>query len=72
MRHILKDIIQHEFDARIEEIQEQHQQAIEEKDAVIALMNDDRQDRDNEIQDIKYENVALQAQTAVHKSQLQK
>ena len=35
-------------------------------------MNDDRQDRDNEIQDIKYENVALQAQTAVHKFQLQK
>ena len=31
----------------IEEIQGQHQQGIEKKDAVTALMNDDLQDRDN-------------------------
>ena len=43
---------------------EDHQQAIEEKDAVIDLMNDALQDRDNQIQDIKYENVALQAERA--------
>ena len=35
--------------------------AVEEKDATIALMNDDLQDRDNQIQAIKYKNVALQA-----------
>ena len=33
--------------------------AIEEKDAVIVLMNDDLQDRDNQIQAIQYENVGL-------------
>ena len=32
---------------------------IEEKDAVIALMNDDLQDRDNQIQAIKYESLTL-------------
>ena len=37
--NILKDIIPRRFDSRVEEIQYQHQQVIEEKDAVIALMN---------------------------------
>ena len=35
-------------------------------------MNDDLQDRDNQIQAIKYDNVALQAQRDVYKYQLQK
>ena len=35
--------------------------AIEEKDAALALLTDDLQDRDNQIQAIQYENVALQA-----------
>ena len=35
--------------------------AIEEKGAVITIMNDDLQYRDNQIQAIKYENVALKA-----------
>ena len=35
--------------------------AVEKKDATIALMNDDLQDRDNQLQAIKYKNVALQA-----------
>ena len=65
--HILKDIVARRFDTRIEEIQGQHWQAIEEKDSVIALMNDDLQDRDNQIQAIKYDNVALQAQRDVYK-----
>ena len=52
----------------IEEIQGQHQQGIEKKDTVIALMNDDLQDRDNQIQAIKYENVALQAQRNVYQA----
>ena len=47
-------------------MKEDHQQAIEEKDAVIPLINDDLQDRDNQIQTIKYENVALQAQKDVY------
>ena len=50
---ILKDIVQRGFDASIEEIQEKHQQAIKEKDAVIALLNDDLKNRE-------YENVGLQ------------
>ena len=64
-KHILKDIVPHAFDARIEEIQEKHQRAIEEKDAALALLNDDLQNR-------KYENVALKAQRDVYKDQLQK
>ena len=39
---------------------------------MIALVNDDLQDHDNQIQAIKYENVALQPQRDVHKDQLQK
>ena len=61
----LKDIVPRWFDARIEGIKGQHQQAIKEKDVVVALMNDD-----NQIQAIKYENVALQAQRYVYKDQL--
>ena len=49
----------------IEKIQEEHQQAIEKKDAAIALLNDDLQNRE-------YENVALQAQRDVHQAELQK
>ena len=45
---------------------EDHQQTIEEKGTVIPLMNDDLQDRDNQIQAIKYENVAFQAQKGVY------
>ena len=51
---------------------EEHQQAIEEKDATIALLTDDLQDRDNQIQAIQYENVALQAQKDVYQAELQK
>ena len=35
-------------DPRIEEIQEKHRQAIEEKDATIALLNDDLKNREHE------------------------
>ena len=64
-KHILKDIVPHGFDARIEEIQEKHQQAIEEKDVKISLLDDDLQKRE-------YENVALQAQKDVYQAELQK
>ena len=44
---------------------EAYQQPIEEKDATLALLNDDLQNRE-------YEKVALQAQRDVYKAQLQK
>ena len=56
----------------IEKIQEEHQQVIEEKDAALALLTDDLQSRDNQIQAIKYENVALQAQKDVYQAELQR
>ena len=64
-KHILKDLAPRGFDARIEGIQEKHQQAIEEKDATIALLNDDLQKRE-------YQNVALQAQKDMYQAELQK
>ena len=56
----------------IEVTNEAHQQTIEDKDAVLALLNDDLQNRDNQIETIEYENVALQPQRDVYKDQLQK
>ena len=46
--------------------------AVEEKDVTIVLMNDDLQDRENQIQAIKYENVALQEQRDVYQAELQR
>ena len=40
-------------------MKEDYQKAIEEKGATIALLTDDLQDRNNQIQAIQYENVAL-------------
>ena len=45
---------------------------IEEKEIAIALLNDDLQGRDNQIQAIKYGNVALQAQKDAYHAELQK
>ena len=70
--HILKDIIPRGFDAKIEETQKKYRQAIEEKDAAIALLSDGLQNCDNQIHTIQYENVSLQAQRDVYKDQLQK
>ena len=44
-KHILKDIVPRGFYARIDEIQEKHRRAIEEKNATIALLNDDLKNR---------------------------
>ena len=44
-------------------LSEEHQQAIEEKDAALALLSDDLQNRE-------YENVALQAQRDVYQTQV--
>ena len=46
--------------------------SLELKDALIGLMNDDLQHRDNQIQAIQYENVALPAQRDVYQTELEK
>ena len=51
--HILKGIVPHGLDAKIEGLQEKHRQAIKGKDVTIALLNDNLQNRE-------YENVGLQ------------
>ena len=63
--HILKDFVPRGFDARIEEIQEKHRKDIEQKDAVIPLLN-------NYLQNREYKKVALQAQRDVYQAQPQK
>ena len=47
-KHIMKHIVPRRFDAKIEGIQEKHWQAIEEKDAAIALLNDGLKNREYE------------------------
>ena len=64
-KHILKDIVPHGFDARIEEIQEKHNQQTTQLQQAIT-------GRDNQIQAIQYENVALQAQRDLYQTQLQR
>ena len=54
-KNILKDIVPRGFDTRIEEIQEKHRKAIEEKYAAIALLN-------NNLKNREYENIGLLGQ----------
>ena len=54
-----------EYQQEILRLNEEYQQAIEDKDASLALLNDNLQNRE-------YENVALQAQRDVYNDQLQK
>ena len=61
--HILKDIVPRGFDARFEEIQGKHQQAIKEKDATTALLNDDLKNRE-------YKNVGLQGDVRAKNQQI--
>ena len=79
MKHILKDIVPRGLDAKTEDLtsrvqaleftneeeRQAHQQAIEGKDATIALLNDDLKNRE-------HDNVALQAQRDLYNEQLQK
>ena len=65
--HILRDIVPRGFNAKLEEIQENHQRAIterdnviEEKDAAIALLNDDLEDVGKQLVDLEHENRELQ------------
>ena len=62
-KHVLKDIVPRGFDARVEEIQKKLQQAIEEKHAAIALLNDDLKNQE-------YENVGLQGEIRAKDQQI--
>ena len=53
-------------------LNEEHWQAIEEKDVALALIHNDLRDLDSQIQAIQYENAALQAQRDVFQAQLQR
>ena len=71
-RHCCNELFPHVQQHLTNKMKEDHQQAIEEKDVALALITDDLQVRDNQIQAIQYENVALQAQRDVYQAQLQK
>ena len=64
-RHCCSVLLSHVQQQLTNKMKEDHQQAIEEKDTAIALLNDDLKNR-------KHDNVALQAQRDVYKDQLQK
>ena len=64
-RHGCNVLFPHVRQQLTNKIEEDHQQAIEEKDATIALLNDDLQNRE-------YENVALQAQRDIYQAELQR
>ena len=64
-RHYCNMLLPHVRQQLTNRMKEDHQQAIEEKDAAIALLNDDLKIRE-------HDNVALQAQRDVYKEQLQK
>ena len=53
-------------------MKEKHKQAIEEKETPLALLNDELTELDCRIQNLEFDNVALQAQRDVYESQLQK
>ena len=62
-RHCCNVLFSHVRQQLTSKIKEDHQQAIEENDAAVALLNDDLQNRE-------YENVALQAQRDVYQAQV--
>ena len=64
-RHCCNVLFPHVRQQLTSKMKEDHQQAIEEKDEAIALLNDDLKNRE-------HDNVALQAQRDVYKDQLQK
>ena len=64
-RHCCNVLFPHVRQQLTSKMKEDHQQAIEEKDEAIVLLNDDLKNRE-------HDNVALQAQRDVYKDQLQK
>ena len=71
-KHCCNVILPHVRQQRTNKMKEDHQKAMKEKDAALALLIDDLQDRDNQIQVIQYENLALQAQRDAYQAQLQR
>ena len=71
-RHCYNVLFPHVWHQFTNKMKEDHQQAIEEKDTTIALLTDDLEDCNNQIQAIRYENVALQAQKDMYQDELQK
>ena len=71
-RHCCNVLFPHVCHQFTNKMKEDHQQAIEEKDTTIALLTDDLEDCNNQIQAIRYENVALQAQKDMYQAELQK
>lgn len=69
---MLKVIIPRGIKDMIKQLQKEHQQVIEEKDAAIGLFNADRQYHDHQIQDIKYEHVQLQGDIHAKDQQVQR
>ena len=68
---VVKTVLPHEIRKLSKQLSNQ-QKEIEGKDAALALLTDDLQGRDNQIQAIQYENVALQAQKDVYQGELLK
>ena len=64
-RHCCNVLFPHVWQQLKNKTKEDHQQVIEEKDAALALINDDLQNRE-------YEREALQAQRDVYQAELQK
>ena len=71
-KHCCNVILPHVRQQRTNKMKEDHQKAMKEKDAALALLIDDLQDRDNQIQVIQYENLVLQAQRDAYQTQLQR
>ena len=71
-RHCCNVLFSHVRQQLTNKMKEDHQEAIEEKDSALALLTDNLQGRDNQIQAIQYENAALQAQRDVYQTQLKR
>ena len=58
---VLENIIPRGMKNKMKEIQEKHKQAIEEKEAALALHNNELTEVDSRLQKLEFDNVALQA-----------
>ena len=57
----MTDIILRSLKDKMREIREKHRQAIEEKEAALALLNDELTEVDSRIKKLEFHNVALQS-----------
>ena len=69
--HILTDIIPRGFNNKIKELQENHHLAIEEKDAALALLNDDLTEAQEHSKQLELNNTGLQGEITTYQAQLQ-